>query len=129
MRIDKLGFTKPLLLMVVAAVVALGSLLLFGGTTLADITPPPFLIPDGCAQDVYGIPPGDPGLTCTAKEIEANVTGFVGPAECEKGEDVNFPSIDVRFDPKGGVTRYDVGIFISTDGDPNGTVLAPASVR
>lgn len=73
-----------------------------------------------CAGDLFGA-----NLTCTANDVVvAKVTNIRDTASgepidsCFQGSTLNFTA-DFDVQVSGGVTRFDIGLYFSTDGDPN----------
>ncbi len=73
-----------------------------------------------CAGDLFG-----PNLNCTANDVKighatnVRVPGTDIPiTSCVRGSTVDFTA-DFKVSTNGGVTRYDIGLYFATDGDPN----------
>ncbi len=112
------GRLFPILL----CIVAVGGLLL-GAQAASAATPP------NCIQDVWKAHNNNQNLTCTANDvtlssatnIQISLGGSCDPVtgvcKCQSPGNVTF-SADFEMDLTAD-TRYDIGFYIATDGDPN----------
>ena len=106
--------------------VALAVLTLVGGGLLFG---PEAASAQTCIQDVWKAHGNNQNLTCTANDVTLSaatniniITGgecdpVTGVCRCFAGQTVTFTA-DFRMDLTAD-TRYDVGFYIATDGDPN----------
>jgi hypothetical protein len=74
-----------------------------------------------CMANLFG-----PTVNCTANDVgiaEAsnirNPTTGAAITSCISGSPLNFTA-DFTVETQGGVTRFDIGLYFATDGDPNG---------
>jgi hypothetical protein len=108
------------LLFTLIGVLAVGGLLLVAQTASAQT----------CIQEVWKAHGNNQGLNCTAQDVTlsqatniAIQTGgqcdpTTGKCQCFAGQPLTFTA-DFRMDLTAD-TRYDIGFYIATDGDPNG---------
>jgi uncharacterized repeat protein (TIGR01451 family) len=126
------------LLPILIGVLAVGGLLL--AAQPASATNPAF---DGCIQDVWAAHGNTQSLTCTANDVSvARVNNITiasggsctgGTCTCNAADPNNLPDCSANPNAPGCVTftanyeilltaqtRYDIGLYFGTDGDPNG---------
>jgi hypothetical protein len=73
--------------------------------------------PIGCMEDVYNVFGQGGGLNCTANDINVTAVHDVVILDpCSFPGDTAVISFVAQFEVSGGVTRHDVGVYISADG-------------
>jgi uncharacterized repeat protein (TIGR01451 family) len=112
-----------ILLLSVQPASALNSAASCDGTANDPVTCTGRTAPNGkvCMGDLSGF---GTGINCTANDVSIgfadNIRDSAGTliASCTQGSTLNATG-DFHVETSGGVTRYDLGLFFATDGDPN----------
>jgi hypothetical protein len=95
--------------------------------TAAPTVAPKSIVDDGCVEEVSGFK-----VVCTANDVQ--LTGIIDSSIVILDDGCAFPGDTVTFTANGTIQltaqqRFDIGIYLSTDGDPNGDTSESGSCQ